>query len=108
MLYTKTRRVKNRAALALRLSAQCLNHAKSYLGEFFRRMKRKLGAPKAVTATAHKLARILFHMLLTKEPTRTALAKCDEDVIRRAEARLRKHTAKLGYQIIPKPAAPTS
>jgi transposase len=106
VLYTKTRRVKNRAAIALRLCAQCLYHARSYLGEFFRRMKRKLGAPKAVTATAHKLARILFHMLLTKEPySESLLAKCDEDVIKRAEARLRKHAAKLGYQIIPKPPA---
>ena len=32
---------------------------------FFRRMRTKLGAPKAITATAHKLARILYHLLTT-------------------------------------------
>src|SRR5206468_6296568 len=61
VLYTKTRPVKNRVAKALRMGAQCLYHANNYLGEFFRRMRRKLGAPEAVTATAHKLARILYH-----------------------------------------------
>ncbi len=37
------------------------------LGEFFRRITRKLGRPQAITATAHKLARIIFHLLTTKE-----------------------------------------
>jgi len=58
VLYTKTRPVKNRVANALRLGAHCLYHANNYLGEFFRRMRRKLGAAEAVTATAHKLARM--------------------------------------------------
>ena len=55
VLFTRTRKVKNRIAGALRMGASCLYHAQNYLGEFYRRMKRKLGAPKAVTATAHKL-----------------------------------------------------
>jgi transposase len=42
-LQTKTRKVKNRAAIALRLGASCLYHAKNYLGEFFRSMKFRLG-----------------------------------------------------------------
>jgi hypothetical protein len=67
-LYTKTRKVKNRAAIALRLGASCLYHAKNYLGEFFSRMEFRLGKPQAITATAHQLARILYHMLRTKEP----------------------------------------
>jgi transposase IS116/IS110/IS902 family protein len=52
-LYTKTRKVKNRAAIALRLGASCLYHAKNYLGEFFRRMKFRLNTPQAITTTAH-------------------------------------------------------
>lgn len=68
VLYTKSRRVKNRVALALRMGAQSLHHAKDYLGEFFRRITRRLGKPQAITATAHKLARIIFHLLSTKEP----------------------------------------
>lgn len=102
MLYTRSRRVKNRVAIALRSGAQCLYHAHNHLGEFYRRMKRKLGAPEAVTATAHKLARIVYHMLRTKEAySESVLLKSEEDLARRAEARLRKHAAKLGFQVIP-------
>jgi transposase len=39
VLYTRTRKVKNRAAIALRLGAHCLHHAQNYLGEFYRKMK---------------------------------------------------------------------
>lgn len=59
-LYPKTRKVKSRAAIALRLGVSCLYHAKNYLGKFFRRMKFRLGMPQAITATAHKLARIIY------------------------------------------------
>ncbi|MGI9072226.1 MAG: hypothetical protein ACR2JB_13145 [Bryobacteraceae bacterium] len=68
VLYTKSRRVRSRVATALRMGADSLNHAKDYLGGFFRRITRKLGKPQAITATAHKLARIIFHLLSTKEP----------------------------------------
>jgi hypothetical protein len=67
VLYTGSRKVKNRAAIAPRLGAHCLYHAKNYLGEFYRKMKWRLGAPQAVPATAHNLARIVYHMLTTKE-----------------------------------------
>jgi hypothetical protein len=60
VLFTKSRRVRSRVATALRMGAQSLDHAKDYLGEFFRRITRKLGRPQAITATAHKLARIVY------------------------------------------------
>jgi transposase len=102
VLYTRSRKVKNRVAIALRSGAQCLYHAQNHLGEFYRRMKRKLGALEAVTATAHKLARIVYHMLRTKEAySESVLLKSEEDLSRRAEARLRKHAAKLGFQVVP-------
>jgi transposase len=102
VLYTKTRPVKNRVANALRMGAHCLHHANNYLGEFFRRMRRKLGAPEAVTATAHKLARILYHILRTKEPyNESVFLRHDLEAIKRAEDRLRKQAAKLGFQVIP-------
>ena len=47
----------------MRLSALCLHYSKSALGEFYRRMQARLGASKAITATAHKLARIVYHLL---------------------------------------------
>jgi transposase len=57
---SRTRRGVNRAALALRLSAQSLHHSRGALGGFLRRMKGRLGAQAAVTATAHKVARIVY------------------------------------------------
>jgi transposase len=57
---SRTRRGVNRAAQALRVAAQSLHHSKGALGGFLRRMKGRLGAQAAVTATAHKLARIVY------------------------------------------------
>jgi hypothetical protein len=62
-----TRKVNCRAATALRMAAQSLHHSKSVLGDFYRRMRAKLGAPKAITAAAHKLARIIFHLVTTRQ-----------------------------------------
>ena len=60
---TTTKKVKNRAAHALRLAAQSLHSSLTALGAYYRRMRQRLGAPKAVTATAHKLARLFYSML---------------------------------------------
>lgn len=84
------------------MCAQSLHHAKDYLGEFFRRITRKLGRPQAITATAHKLARILFHLLSTKEAyNQSVFHKTEEETIRRAQYRLRRQAAQLGFQVIP-------
>jgi hypothetical protein len=58
-----TRRVVNRAATALRTAAYTLLKSRSYLGAQYRRLRTKLGAPKAVTAMAHRLARLAYRML---------------------------------------------
>ena len=59
----RSRASANRAAAILRLAAQSLARADCALGAFYRRMKARLGAPKAITATAHKLAKIVYNML---------------------------------------------
>ncbi len=48
--------VKNRAANAFRLAAQAVSRSQTALGAFYRRIKARSGAPKAITATAHKIA----------------------------------------------------
>ena len=102
VLFTKSRRIRSRVATALRMCAQSLHHAKDYLGEFFRRITRKLGRPQAITATAHKLARIIFHLLTTKEAyNESVFHKTEEETIRRAQYRLRRQAAQLGFQVIP-------
>lgn len=62
MLSSKTKPSANRAAQALRLAANTLYCSKTALRAYFRRMRARLGAPKAITA-AHKLAKILYTML---------------------------------------------
>lgn len=58
-----TRHVQNRAATALRMAATSLWRSKTYLGAKFRRLRARLGAPKAITAMAHTLARLVYRML---------------------------------------------
>ena len=58
-----TRHVENRAATALRMAATSLWRSHSYLGAKFRRLRSRLGAPKAITAMAHSLARLVYRML---------------------------------------------
>lgn len=59
----RTKPSTSRAAAALRMAASSLHHSQSALGAFFRRMKARLGAPKAITATAHKLACLIYRIL---------------------------------------------
>jgi transposase len=58
-----TRRVVNRAATALRIAATTLLKSRTYLGAQYRRLRTKLGAPRATTAMAHRLARLVYRML---------------------------------------------
>jgi transposase len=60
---SRTRPGLHRAAAALCLAASSLHRSHGALGAFLRRLKSRLGAPKAVTATAHKLARIIYYAL---------------------------------------------
>lgn len=62
----RSKRTANYAASALRMAASTLHHSHSALGAFFRRLKSRIGAPKATTATAHKLATIIFNMIRNK------------------------------------------
>jgi len=63
IMSSRTKPSANRAAAILRMAAQTLVHSKSALGAYYRRMRSRLGAPKAVTAAAHKLARLVYSML---------------------------------------------
>lgn len=63
VLSSRTRRCKNKAALVFRLAANTLSRSNSALGAFLRRKKAQLGAAEAITATAHKIARIFYSML---------------------------------------------
>jgi transposase len=60
---TKTRKVINRATTAFRLAAYAVGKSHSALGAYCRRLKARIGAPKAITATARKLACLFYRMM---------------------------------------------
>src|SRR5215831_17709273 len=95
-----TRRVVNRAATALRQAANTLIRSRSYLGAQYRRLRTKLGAPKAITAMAHRLARLVYRMLKYGQASVDKGTEYYEERFRQQQIQLlRKRAAKLGLQI---------
>ena len=104
VISSKTKASANRAAFALRLAANALHRSDSALGAFLRRKKAHLGAPKAITATAHKLARIIYSMLRYGHRYVDAGAEYYESQYRhRALRAAKQRAAQLGYQLVPLP-----
>jgi transposase len=101
VLSVKTRVVNNRAATALRMAAQSLYRSQSYLGNYFRRMRAKLGRPQAITAAAHKLARIVYHLLTNRQSyDESVFANCEEQQRNSRESRLRQQARSLGFDLV--------
>jgi transposase len=97
---SRTRRGKGRAAHALRLAAWSLMRSQSYLGAYLRRQRSRLGAPKAITATAHKLGRIVYNLMRYGEAyVRQTEAAYAEQVRERLEKQLHRRAAELGYEV---------
>jgi hypothetical protein len=102
VLSSRTRQTNSRASHALRIAAQTLARSKSHLGNFYRRMRARLGGPQAITATAHKLARIVYHLITTGQHyDETVFVREDQKQAQRQEKRLRKQAKSLGFQLIP-------
>jgi len=96
-----TRHVINRAATALRLAATTLLRSRSYLGAQYRRLRSKLGAPKAITAMAHKLAVLVYRMLRWGHEYVDKGMQYYEERSREQQLRqLRKRAATLGLQVV--------
>lgn len=101
-LSTKTRASANRVAHALRMAAQGCHHAKHELGDYYRRMRAKLGAAEGLVATAHKIARIVYAVLTTRrpyDPSRHEHALLQRE--RRNFTRLHTLAKKFGFQLVP-------
>jgi len=101
-LSAKTRKVSSRLAQALRMGALAASYSNSLIGDFARRMKARLGKAEGVTATAHKLARILYAVITTGQPydetkafTPSLRAKSNR------LSRLNKQAKILGMQLVP-------
>jgi len=96
----RTRKVVNRAAKAFRIAANSLKNSQSALGGYYRRMRARLGPPKAVTATAHKLARIFFRLWKNGGIYQDIGADYYEQKYKnRVINNIKKRAKKLGFQI---------
>jgi transposase len=97
-----TRKVKNRVAAALRLAARGLRRSQSYLGAKYRRFRASLGAPKAITAMAHMLARVIYRMLKYGEEYVDKGAQHYEEQLRNQNTKkLNRAAAALGLMLVP-------
>jgi transposase len=97
-----TRRVVNRAATALRMAAVTLMRSRTYLGAQYRRLRTKLGAPKAITAMAHRLARLVYRMLKYGQRYVDKGAEYYEHRYRQQQIEfLKKKATRFGLQITP-------
>lgn len=106
---SKTKPTNNRANLAFRQAAAALAHSKSALGNFYRRMRSKLGAPKAVVAAAHKLARIVYYMLKQRTPFQAVSPEqADTQLRERLLRQLQRKAQQLGARIVLEPIGEAS
>ena len=97
----KTKPSANRAASAFRLSAFGLLNSQSALGAYCRRQRTRLGAPKAITATAHKLARIFYSMLKNgTEYVDKGQDYYEKQYHDRIVKNLKKRAADMGFELI--------
>ena len=103
VISSKTQKSTNRLAGALRMAAQALSREKSYLGHFYRRMKLQLnGGAEAVTAAAHKLARIIYAVVTKRvEYDETHFVEIDKLRQERYRHRIAKTALKMGYILTP-------
>jgi transposase len=109
VLRSRTKKTQNRANLAFRIAAHSLSRSQSAVGAFYRRMKAKHGPAKATTATAHKLARMVYLML----KNRTAYADpgvtyYEQQYRDRTIRNLKRKAATLGFELVAQPVQPTT
>ncbi|HEV2354457.1 MAG TPA: IS110 family transposase [Puia sp.] len=98
---TRSRRVTSRAALALRVAAQSLHRSKTALGAYLRRMKAKLGMPKAITATARRLAVLIYRMLkYGQDYVDVGQVRYQEIYQMHVAENLKRQAKRLGYTLV--------
>ncbi len=102
VLKRRSRKVKHRVATALRLAARSLHSCDSALGANFRRLRARLGAPKAITAMANKLAKLVYRLLVHGKDYFDRGAQMYEQKFRLQQIRrLQKQAKMLNLKLIP-------
>ena len=102
VLRSRTQKVSNRATQAFRQAAQSVSRSNSAVGAYYRAMRARKGPEQATVATAHKIARIVYHLLNYGEAYEAESADAYEQKRQERELRvLRRRAAKLGYTLAP-------
>ena len=102
ILKKRTPKVVSRLATALRMAASTLRESQSYLGAQFRRLRSRLGPPKAITAMAAKQARLVYRMLkYGEEYVDKGTAQYEAKYERQKLKQLAKQAAKHGLALVP-------
>lgn len=105
VLDARSRKGKSRFALQLRQAAQSLHQSKSALGARYRRLRSRLGAPKALTAMGHCLARIIYHLVSHKQAyDESIFIRMEEEHAKRQHQRLKRQAQALGFTLTPIPS----
>lgn len=106
VLSSGTKRAANRARQALKLAAQSLWHSDSALGAFYRRLSARMDKPRANTATAHKLARMVYFMLTRGEAfVDQGQQRYEAQQRQRSVAALKRRAAAMGFNLSPAAAS---
>ena len=101
ILGSRSKQTANRATQALKLAAAALRSSKSALGAYFRRMCARMDKAKAVTAAAHKLARLIYVMLTKgEEYTDQGQQYYEERYRDRVVRQLAKRARELGMDLV--------
>ncbi len=99
----RTKRIPNRVARALKLSAMGLSRSRCAMGDFYRRAALRMGSAKAIVATAHKLARIVYAMLSgQQEFAMEQLQRHSQRLQKRRLKALQHRAAELGMELVPR------
>jgi transposase len=100
ILRSRTRKVTNRATQAFRQAAQSVSRSDSAVGAYYRSMRARKGPEQANVATAHKIARIVYHLLKYGEAYEAESAAAYEQQRQERELRvLTRRASKLGYTL---------
>lgn len=108
ILSSRTRKVKNSAAIAFRTAACSAGKTQTAIGAFMRRIKSKAGAPKAITATARKIACLFYRLLkygsdYVEDGLEYYEKKYEANLVEKAK----KMAKRLGYELVKNLDKPT-
>lgn len=102
VLSSRTRHSASRVRKALKMAAQSLSHSKSALGAYYRRLCTRMDAPRANTAAAHKLARLVYFMLTRGQAfVEQGVEQYELQQRQRSVAALKRRATDLGFKLQP-------